>query len=72
MLSPLNARPESPDKIRAQVMTLRNEINSIRNRRDGAIRALSDRRQKLARLEAQLALCGGSARALHQPQLCPA
>lgn len=72
MLSPLNPRLEDTDKIRAQVVSLRNEINSIRNRRDGAIRALSDRRQKLARLEAQLALCGDSARALPQPQLCPA
>lgn len=71
MSTPLFARPADPEDIRRQISGLEAEINSARNKRDNVIRAIADRRQKLNRLKAQLALCE-SGSALSCAHLCPA
>jgi septal ring factor EnvC (AmiA/AmiB activator) len=71
MNAPFLSRPADPDKLRREIATLESEINLARARRDNVIRAISDRRLKLNRLKAQLALCD-SAPALSTAQLCPA
>lgn len=72
MHSPLLSRPTDPEKLRREIVALESEINSARARRDNVIRSISDRRQKLNRLKAQLALCADSAPALSHAELCPA
>lgn len=71
MSAPLFSRRADPDELRSQIARLRKEIDGARATRDGAIKAIADRRQKLNRLEAQLAMTS-SAPALSIPALCPA
>lgn len=71
MNAPLFSRPSDPDKLRREIATLEAEINSARAKRDNVIRSISDRRLKLNRLKAQLAMCD-SAPALSHASLCPA
>ena len=71
MNAPLLSRPTDPEKLRREIAALEAEINSARARRDNVIRSISDRRLKLNRLKAQLALCD-SAPALSHAELCPA
>lgn len=64
--------PEDPyvAKLRERILTTRKEISCAESKRVGISEAIEIRKRSLARLEAQLVLCGGfgQARALEPCQ----